>query len=68
MDCIFEQLKYNNEKPLPKAWCISVEITKKIIDQNEVYPKLETDFSILEKEHQLFKILSSKSTIENRVQ
>lgn len=68
MDCIFEQLKYNNEKPLPKAWCISVEITKKIIDQNEVYPKLETDFSILEKEHQRLKMLSSKATIENRVQ
>lgn len=68
MNCILEQLKYSNEKPLPKAWCISVEITNKIINQNEEYPKLETDFNILKEEHQRLKMLSNKATVEKHIQ
>ena len=68
MNVIFEQLKFNSIKPLPKVWNISVEITQRIIEQNEANPQRQKDFYIIKEKHQNLKRLSDKENIQNIVQ
>lgn len=67
-DWIYEQLKINNAKSLPKAWNISVDITQKILSQNEVYPTLENDYNNLKEKHKNLKRITSKVFVESCVQ